>query len=246
MDDPGVKLALARYVKSVGATARSASEQQNLQRISQVHIYEGKLAKLPDMNVFPNAKRLQAAHNFISSIAGAHSDALEDVDVSYNRLSDWPEIGGRMTLSLNISNNILSHSSPTLPLPHLMELDLSCQNTDSPFAENFGAVLARFCPMLQTLDIGSCHVGTFKILEHAPQMKKLVAGNNCLLAIEDVVPFLPDSLVFLDLQGNGIVKDRKLFDNICARCPHIRTYNGKDYTAAQVEFSAAKLKRSAK
>ena len=48
--------------------------------------------------------------------------------------------------------------------------------------------------------------------------------------LEDVAPYLPATLQLLDLRENPVAKRRGLFELVCARCPRLRSFNGRALT----------------
>lgn len=286
MDHPATLLAIQRYRHSTRDAEPSAAALAS--KITQLHLYEGRLAGLPPLSLFPAATRLVAPHNDIRELGeeGEHaSNALEDVDLSYNMLRQIPWVGGAMTFTLNLRGNCLRGALVAHPLPNLLELCLAdqvgpasaTQRAGAPegepvFCEQptesamnilpvqagagggqdpsprslcaFSRSLATFAPRLRAFDISNTGVTSLVCVSGLPALSKLEARGNPLATVESVVPFLPPTLLSLDLSGCPVQKKYDLFDSVCLACPKIREFCGKEYSAEQVRFSAQKARNA--
>lgn len=255
MNHPGVKLAIARYSRTT--INKNTSETQKPLRITSIHIDSGGLTSLPRLSFFPAATKLQASHNKIAEILDNWNDKIEDIDLSDNQLTDFPEIGGVMLMSLNLSENALRNITIPRQLPHLMELNLSiqCEKQTAPsvsesfcnvFADDFSRSLFDNCPQLQSINISMTGITSLSCLENCDSLRQIICLKNPIENLQDVLPFLYDRLIYLDLSGCPVAKDRRLFEAVCARCPDLSFFNGKGYTAQQVKFTGSKYLREQK
>lgn len=64
-------------------------------------------------------------------------------------------------------------------------------------------------------------------------------SENPIENLQDVLPFLHDRLIYLDLSDCPVAKDRRLFEAVCAKCPDLSFFNSKRYTEQQVRFTGA-------
>lgn len=253
MNHPGVKLAVARYSRT--AINKNASETQKPLLITSIHIDSGGLTSLPRLSLFPAATKLQASHNKITEVLDNWNDKIEDVDLSDNQLTSFPEIGGVMLMSLNLSENALRNITIPQQLPHLMELNLSiqCEKQPAPtevprciFSTAFSQSLFDNCPQLQSINISMTGITSLSCLEKCDSLRQIICLKNPVETLQDVLPFLYDRLIYLDLTDCPVAKDRRLFEAVCARCPDLSFFNGKKYTAQQVKFTGSKYLREQK
>ncbi|CAL6114394.1 Conserved_hypothetical protein [Hexamita inflata] len=61
--------------------------------------------------------------------------------------------------------------------------------------------------------------------------------------IEDVVQYLPQTVVSLNLAGNNVVKKRGFLEMVCSVCRGMLVLNDKKLSAQQVEFAILKASR---
>lgn len=255
MNHPGVKLAIARYSRT--AINKNASETQKPLLITSIHIDSGGLTSLPRLSFFPAATKLQASHNKITEILDNWNDKIEDVDLSDNQLTSFPEIGGVMLMSLNLSENALRNITIPRQLPHLMELNLSiqCEKQAAPtdsggfcsvFSDSFSQSLFDNCPQLQSINISMTGITSLSCLERCDSLRQIICLKNPIENLQDVLPFLHDRLIYLDLSDCPVTKDRRLFEAVCAKCPDLSFFNSKRYTEQQVKFTGSKYLREQK
>lgn len=255
MNHPGVKLALTRYSRTT--INKNTSEVQKPLLITSIHIDSGGLTSLPRLSFFPSATKLQASHNKITEVLDNWNDKIEDVDLSDNQLTSFPEIGGIMLMSLNLSENSLRNIVIPRQLPYLMELNLSIQCEKQPilnasesscnvFSNNFSQSLFNNCPKIQSINISMTGITSLSCLESCDSLRQIICLKNPIKTLQDVLPFLYDRLIYLDLSDCPVSKDRRLFEAVCARCPDLSFFNGKRYTAQQVKFTGSKYLREQK
>lgn len=245
MDHPGAKLALTRYSRT--AVTKVPDDTKKLAMITNIHVDAGGLTSLPRIGLFPAATKLLANHNKIEEVREGWAERLEDVDLSDNLLTSFPEIGGTMLMSLNLSQNRLRDIEVPRLLPNLMELNCSIQqekgSSGSVFGPGFSESLQRHCPRLQALNISATGIVDLRCVEGFSGLKQLVATKNPIQDLEHVIPYLCDDLLYLDVQDCPVAKNRRLFEAVCARCPRLVAFNGKKYSAEQIKFSGDKYLR---
>ncbi|CAL6000092.1 Conserved_hypothetical protein [Hexamita inflata] len=234
-------IAKQKYLKSLNTT-KPPQDEELCRNMTVVMLQNSKITDVPDLSIFQTAQKVYLQNNLISSVAVQQHNTVEDLDLSHNQLSTIPQIGGNNTLTFNLSHNLLNNCSLSNYLPNLCLLNISNQPGDV-FADDFGLNLATNAPRLEILICDQINCADLSFVKECKSLRQLSCKQNMIDQIEDVVQYLPQTVVSLNLAGNNVVKKRGFLEMVCSVCRGMLVLNDKKLSAQQVEFAILKASR---
>lgn len=102
-----ILLTKQRYIKSLN-TQHPPSLDEVTKDVTIIQLNNLELERICDLSQFKGAQKAYFADNQIIEVEPQNNDFLEDIDFSHNQLTQFPNMGGHYTFTINLMDNKLS------------------------------------------------------------------------------------------------------------------------------------------